>query len=684
MKPLHWLCVTLAALQLTSISSEVSADDPGVPPLLYEITDDADDGTEIDRQEWRPQGYDKTARNRVGRAGDERFDIGLRFNVPDLIQGETFAYARLALPGTGAGQVDTKAEVLIVGIDQDGVGEFATIRPSQLPRTEAQVAWTLAADWPDIDLDISRHAPLPRYSPNIAPIINEIVGRPDWGTGQDGKTLGIIIRDDNSPDCNFVAIEDHGGSPAIGVMAPGLELYRTAEATLVAQELLGRPTDHSVTLNAMSLLTLDAYVEYGTAPGVLPYSTPVTRFPGGTPFEIVIDGLEPGSTYYYRLRYRRVGGTHFVGGAQRHFRTQQPVDKQFMFTITSDSHIWEAMRERQGTNLELYRRTLMNVAEDDPEFHVDLGDTFLGEDYSGGDALDFDDALYRHMAHRPFFDILCHSAPLFLVMGNHEGEQGWRIDGTPDNLAVWAANARKLLYPNPAPDDFYSGCEETSAYVGWPENYYSFQWGDALFVMLDPYRYTTSKPHGAGGSPGSGDNWDWTYGFAQYDWLRRTLARSTATFKFVFSHQVVGGADLYGRGGVEAARHALGGAGSYEWGGEDSSGRYAFDRHREGWGTPIHDLLVENGVTIYFRGHDHVFVKQELDGVVYQECPQPSDSMYAHGLFTYRYGDLMNNSGHLRVTVRPSDVLVEYVRAYLPGDGENGTVGYAYIVQAQP
>ena len=36
-----------------------------------------------------------------------------------------------------------------------------------------------------------------------------------------------------------------------------------------------------------------------------------------------------------------------------------------------------------------------------------------------------------------------------------------------------------------------------------------------------------------------------------------------------------------------------------------------------------HQLLVDNNVTAFFHGHDHLFARQELNGVVYQACPQP-------------------------------------------------------------
>ena len=126
-------------------------------------------------------------------------------------------------------------------------------------------------------------------------------------------------------------------------------------------------------------------------------------------------------------------------------------------------------------------------------------------------------------------------------------------------MAVWATNARKLIYPLPAPDDFYSGSQDQLEYVGLRENYYAWQWGDALFIVLDPFWYTTTKPHSYGETSGSGDNWDWTLGQQQYLWFRDALENSSATFKFVFAHHVTGGVITYGCGGIEAASYALDG-----------------------------------------------------------------------------------------------------------------------------
>ena len=67
--------------------------------------------------------------------------------------------------------------------------------------------------------------------------------------------------------------------------------------------------------------------------------------------------------------------------------------------------------------------------------------------------------------------------------------------------------------------------------------------------------------------------------------------------------------------------------------------------------------------------------------------PNPGDATYtAFNREAYRSGDVLPNSGHLRVTVRPDDVKVDYVRAVLPGEEkragtENGQVGFSYTVK---
>ena len=165
----------------------------GTEYLSYRLDIDADDGTEVNDSVWYADGYAGSGHNLMGAAGADSYDIGLRFHLPEVQQGESFAYARLVVHGSGSGQVDSMATLRIVGIDQDSPDGFDVARPSELLKTGASVAWDFSSNWPEPSVD-STCTPLRRYSPDISDIINEIVSRPDWGTGASGKTLALVVR----------------------------------------------------------------------------------------------------------------------------------------------------------------------------------------------------------------------------------------------------------------------------------------------------------------------------------------------------------------------------------------------------------------------------------------------------------------------------------------------------------
>jgi hypothetical protein len=192
--------------------------------------------------------------------------------------------------------------------------------------------------------------------------------------------------------------------------------------------------------------------------------------------------------------------------------------------------------------------------------------------------------------------------------------------------------------------------------------------------VLDPFWYSKQQRGGE-------DNWTRTLGREQYDWLAKTLTQSRAKFRFVFLHHLVGGGGKDARGGSEAAP-------LYEWGGHEPDGSDLFKTKRPGWPMPIHELLVRNHVNIVFHGHDHLYVKQELDGIVYQEVPQPGHPRYDNTRsaeeYGYKTGILFGSSGHLRVRVEPTQATMQYVRSYLPADESakqiNGAVAHSYLV----
>jgi predicted phosphodiesterase len=412
--------------------------------------------------------------------------------------------------------------------------------------------------------------------------------------------------------------------------------------------ILGRPTRDSVTACVLADRDAEGCIAYGPQPGALSRQTPWRAFKKDEPAEIVLGALSPDTRYFYQLR---ACGTNGPAGS---FHTQRTRGAAFTFTLIADSHL------DARTNPEVLRGTLANAKADAPDFHLDLGDTFMTEKHASRES-----ALQQYLAQRGYLGALCSSAPLFLALGNHDGENPRGRGDDSDALAAWSCLTRKRLFPNPAPDGFFTGSATAHPEAGLLQNYYAWEWGDALFVVLDPFWHTRE-------TRGQRDNWTRTLGADQYLWLTRTLEGSRAAFKFVFIHHLVGGADEQARGGAEAAP-------LYEWGGKNADGTEGFATHRPGWPLPIHPLLVRSHASVVFHGHDHLYARQELDGLVYQACPQPGDprgSTRSAAAYSYTSGVIIASSGHLRVDVSPQRSTVSYIRS-------DGSTAHSYSLLPQ-
>ncbi len=427
----------------------------------------------------------------------------------------------------------------------------------------------------------------------------------------------------------------------------------SANPNFIATEILGQPTDTSITVNVVPAVAMEISYKYGTQPGAYTAQTATQAAAAGEPIETLIDGLLPNTRYYFHLLYNE------TAGPERSFITQRTAGSTFTFAIQGDSH---PERVNKQFDAALYTRTLLSAAAGQPDFYIAIGDDFSVDTLKTVNA-DTVRALYINQ--RQWLGSV--GAPIFLVNGNHEQASLANLNGTPDNVAVWAQTARNAYYPQPAPDAFYTGDTESVEFIGSLRDYYAFTWGDALFVVIDPYWHspqTVDNQFGADrDSKANRDLWNVTLGETQYHWFRQMLETSTAKYKFVFTHHVLG----TGRGGIELAT-------TYEWGDAAS-----FAAHRPGWDKTIHQLMVDNGVTIFFQGHDHIFARQELDGVIYQTLPEPAHPGYTYeNADAYESGDVFPNSGHVRVTVSPSGVTVDYIRTYLDKPDE---LAFSYTVK---
>jgi hypothetical protein len=396
--------------------------------------------------------------------------------------------------------------------------------------------------------------------------------------------------------------------------------------------ILGRVEAESVTASVLSYSDMEGYVEYSGG------KTPIVPLPKDKPANIPIRGLRPDTAYRYRFHYRMPGTEAFERSEEYAFHTQRRPGAPFTFAVQADSHLDE------NVSPETYTRTLTTMAASHPDFLIDLGDTFMVDKRRDS----YREASAQYLAQRYYFGLIGRTAPVFLALGNHDGEGGARSGG---GMGAWSMENRKRYFPNPQPDGFFTG-------NGAFEDYYAWTWGDALFVVLDPYWPTQ------GGRGRQDDNWYWTLGNEQYRWLKKTLESSRERFKFVFIHHPTGSKSQPVRGGIEAAKYN-------EWGGLNADGTDGFRQHRPAWEKPVHRLLVDNKVSAVFHGHDHMYVRESLDGIVYQLVPQPGNPRANRprtaGEYGYVHGGLVAGSGYVRVSVNPEHAKVEFVRTTATG-----------------
>lgn len=455
---------------------------------------------------------------------------------------------------------------------------------------------------------------------------------------------------------------------------PGLLSQMTSFKTDVPAHdldvILVRPTDRSIEVTLAAASICSAVVEYRRDGATETRRSAPTALKPGQIGRIALSGLTPGAEYRYRVGIERHDdkAAGVLWNEESRFRTRPAPGTSFSFAIQADSHLDQSVEPK------IYEQTLKNMLapadqSGPPDFVIDLGDTFM-TDKRGRN---FQSALPQYDAQRYYFGLVAHSAPLFMVLGNHDGEKG-TSGRNADDIGPWSYLQRTSRFPEPMIDGrMYTGL--TSIKDGVGSNYYAFEWGDALFIVLDPFWSTTDRMRGDAtasdrGQPRSSDeplkptdaSWTMTLGRIQYDWLARTLESTKARHRFVFIHHLVGGlGGNEARGGVEASTF-------FEWGGNNADGSRGFAQHRNAWPMPIHDLLAKHHVSAVFHGHDHLYVHSQRDNVQYQCVPQPGNppsGTRSAAQYGYESGKLMTSPGYLRVRVTPQSATVEFIRTAL-------------------
>ena len=311
--------------------------------------------------------------------------------------------------------------------------------------------------------------------------------------------------------------------------------------TFTTDELLGKPTNTSITVNVVVPATTTVQYYYRYRPDGGSFGGPgsgqsdtvtLTTGASATPSEVTITGLTANTRYYYQMVYDGDGnvndGTSYTR-TEHTFHTARAPSSTFTFTVTSDGHDGNSPTASTTT---AFTRILNEL----PDFNVDLGDTFMVDSATSQGAVNTNYLRVRGSTRMGLAGV---SVPIFSTPGNHEQEEGWNLD---EVCGVGSIQARKAFFPTPSPLDapFYSANSDPLAAIDegtygneYREDYFAWTWGDALFVVIDTFEYTSQNPYGnvageGSNDPKTGDQWNWTLGQTQYNWLRATLEGSTA------------------------------------------------------------------------------------------------------------------------------------------------------------
>ena len=389
-----------------------------------------------------------------------------------------------------------------------------------------------------------------------------------------------------------------------------------------------------------------------------PLETPVqTEKEGGEKLVFSIpEGLSPDTRYYYRIAYRKSPAGKWIWRPEGSFHTRRDPGAPFRFCVVADFHASSPPAAPSVV------RIARNVAADEPDFVISLGDMIPVSNQGAGNPPDCATAYLIYFGYgeimatwtyvhalTAIYNEFSHSSMLVWINGNHEGLAGYLSACTEYG---WTLSARRKYVP--LLDD-----AEPNAFFG------DFVWGDVHIIWLDPLAFSTYDPYVANRPQG------YALGAVQRDWLEATLADSTSRWKLIFSHS------LFGGGGPNFScqpgrSYARGNARFVDTPGTDQ--------------ILIQSLMESYGVNAFFYGHDHMYSVSEYrdSGVKYVLVGTGRESTWSECLVRYYapWETIREDVGHLRVDVNTESLIIHYVKS--AQDETNGELLATYEILPPP
>lgn len=373
-------------------------------------------------------------------------------------------------------------------------------------------------------------------------------------------------------------------------------LPRPGQIALVALPAAGRPSPGGLHVIFETDHPAEAYIEYRAV--AAPWSATAV-VSGGTVFGIDLTGLDPGARYEYRVRFRpRGSAADFAASAINSIPVApaQGAPAPVTFAVWGDSR----PDNSEPLQPQVFYRLMEKIAGSDALFHIAVGDNV---NLSGAQPFSEEDAISIYRGWRDPYGIIAGSGYMFFALGNHD-EQFLEPGRS------YAANARLRTTVQPVNGDAL-------------QRYYSWRWGEALFVVMNGSAQRPSPP--------------------EIDWVLQQVSQP-ARWKFVFNHY-----PLF----------------------NSSSGMNASARDQ------LHAGFVGAGVNIVFQAHDHWYADTTVDGIHYTTSGGAGSPFHPEEA---AFHPITEQNHYLRVELSHDSAMVNAIK--INEDGTPGPTLSRYCVSA--
>lgn len=260
---------------------------------------------------------------------------------------------------------------------------------------------------------------------------------------------------------NLIAVEIHQDEPSSSDISFDLSLsgeQSVPVVNLTRGPYLQTATENSLIVRWQTDVPTDSKVQFGNAPGNLNQHEQEYAFT--TEHEILITGLQPATTYYYSVGSYALQLTS--ADNQHYFRTNPPAGTrgEYNFWVIGDS----------GMGNDDQRAVRDGFLSANQGRHIDgwimLGDNAYGSGIDDGTQAHYQDGVFENM-----YESILQNTVLWPALGNHD------------------YNNHIPFSPAPAYFDIFSlpVNAEAGGVPSGTEKYYSYNYGNIHFIVLDSY-----------------------------------------------------------------------------------------------------------------------------------------------------------------------------------------------------